>query len=239
MSLRLFTSVVFLIVLAGAAGAAWADSFESPSAIRAAVQAAAERQMAPAKDQTFEIDIGEIDSRIHLAACPALVVDIPPANTSLLSARISCRQPFWTLYVPVQVRAWGLAVVASTNLAPGKTLTAADLTMARLDVLATNGAYLTDPRQAEGMILRANVRSGAPILTPLLELPVLVHRGDTVVLTLLDSAMTIRTSVIAMEDGRAGDRILVENPDSKKTVRAAVTDSGAVIIRLDQARENY
>ena len=111
--------------------------------------------------------------------------------------------------------------------------------MAQLDILATNGAYLTDPRQAEGMILRANVRAGAPILTPLLDLPVVVHRGDTVVLTLLDSVITIRADVIAMEDGRVGDRITVENPDSKKTIRAAVVNSGAVEICFDQARENY
>jgi len=239
MLLRLLTSVTFTAILIGLSSPATADSFESPGAIRAAVRAAAERQVALAKDQTFDIDIGEIDSRLRLAACPSLAVDIPPATTSFLSARVSCQQPFWTLYVPMRLHAWGKAVVAATNLAPGKALTAADLTMARLDLLATNGAYLTDPRQAEGMILRANLNAGAPVLTPLLELPILVHRGDTIVLTLFDNAMTIRTGVIAMEDGRAGDRILVENADSKKTVRAAVADSGTVVIRLDRTRENY
>ena len=235
----LLTILAFLIVSGWPGAAVWAGSFEHPDAIRAAVQAAAERQAAPAKDQTIEIEVGDIDLRIHVAACPALDVDLPAPNAPLLSARVSCREPFWTLYVPVRVHAWGRAVVAATNLAPGTRLTAADVTVAQLDILATNGAYLTDPRQAEGMILRANVRAGAPILTPLLDLPVVVHRGDTVVLTLLDSVITIRADVIAMEDGRVGDHITVENPDSKKTIRAAVVNSGAVEIRFDQARENY
>jgi flagellar basal body P-ring formation protein FlgA len=239
MLLRLLTCLTFSMVLTANAEAGGTVSFESPAAIRAAVQAAAEQQIAPPKDQTIEIEIGEIDSRIHLATCQALEVEMPQANTPFMSARVSCRTPFWTLYVPVRVHAWGSAVVAATNLAPGTKLTASDLAMARIDILATNGAYLTDPSQADGMILRTNVRAGAPILTPLLDRPVIVHRGDTVVLTLFDGVVTIRASVIAMEDGRSGDRILVENPDSKKTVRAAVADSGGVEMRLDQARENF
>lgn len=235
----LLTILAFVAVSAWQITAVWAGSFERPEAIRAAVQAAAERVAAPARDQTLEIEVGDIDSRIRVAECPALEVDIPAANAPLLSARVSCREPFWTLYVPVRVHAWSQAVVATTNLAPGTRLSAADLTMARLDILTTNGAYLTDPQQAEGMILRANIRAGAPILTALLDLPVVVHRGDTVVLTLFDSVVTIRTDVIAMEDGRVGDHITVQNPDSKKTIRAAVVNPGAVEIRFDQGRENY
>ncbi|MGH6980152.1 MAG: flagellar basal body P-ring formation chaperone FlgA [Stellaceae bacterium] len=239
MSLRSLTCLTFLVVLAGFSAAASADSWESPDAIRAAIQAAADRQIVPAKDQTLQIEIGEIDQRIHLAPCAAPDVEIPNATAPSLSARVSCRSPSWTLYVPLRLHAWGPAVVAATNLAPGTRLTAADLTLARLDTIQTNGAYLTDLRQAEGMILRTNIRAGAPILSALLERPVVVHRGDTVVLTLFDTAITIRSSVVAMEDGRAGDRILVQNPDSKKTVRAAVADAGAVEIHFDQARENY
>jgi flagella basal body P-ring formation protein FlgA len=239
MLLRSLTCLAISMILIGATGAVWAGSWEDPNAIRAAVQATAEQQIAPSAGQTLQIEIGEIDARIHLNACSQLDVEIPNASAPMLSARVSCRDPFWTLYVPIRVHAWGQAVVAATNLAPGSRLTAADLSMARLDIMTTNGAYLTDPRQAEGMILRTNVRSGAPILTALLERPVAVHRGDTVVLTLYDSTITIRVSAIAMEDGRVGDRILVENPDSKKTVRAAVADSGAVEMHFDQVRENY
>lgn len=239
MLLRSLTCLTFLAVLAGFSASAPAESLESPDAIRAAIQEAADRQIVPGKDQTLQLEIGDIDQRIRLPHCPAPEVDIPSTTAPFMSARVSCHTPFWTLYVPLKLHAWGLAVVAAANLAPGTRLTASDLTMQRLDTVATSGAYLTDPRQAEGMILRANIRAGAPILTALLDRPVIVHRGDTVVLTLFDSAMTIRSSVVAMEDGRAGDRILVENPESKKTVRAAVADSGAVEIHFDQARENY
>jgi len=235
----LLTILAFLIATGWSTTTVWAGSFERPEAIRKAVQAAAEQVAAPTPDQTLQIEVGDIDSRIRVAECPALEVEIPTVNAPLLSARVSCREPFWTLYVPVRVHAWGRAVVAAANLAPGTRLSAADLTVAQLDILTTNGAYLTDPQQAEGMILRSNIRAGAPIVTALLDLPVVVHRGDTVVLTLLDSTITIRSDVIAMEDGRVGDHITVQNPDSKKVIRAAVVNAGAVEIRFDQGRENY
>lgn len=231
---------IFAVFLFSASASAQirADIFESPAAIRSAVQTAAERQLHAGKDETLELEVGEVDSRLRLAVCAQPEVTIPPATAVLLAAQVTCRQPFWTLYVPIRVHAWRKAVVAAANLAPGTKLTAGDVTLARLDVLATSGAYITDPEQAEGMILRTNVRAGAPILTPYLERPVLVHRGDTVVLTLLDSVMTIRTTAVAMEDGRLGDHITVENAESKKMLRAAVADPGAVEMRFDDTREN-
>jgi flagella basal body P-ring formation protein FlgA len=44
--------------------------------------------------------------------------------------------------------------------------------------------------------------------------------------------MTIRTPVLALEDGRVGDNIEVENPDSKKTLRATVLDNGNVEMKF-------
>lgn len=235
---RSLTIFAIFLFLASVPRAGLADSFESAAAIRAAVQAAAERQLEPGQGGTFEFDVGDVDSRLRLAACPELAVTMPPPTSAFLAAQVTCRQPFWTLYVTVRVHAWDRAVVAAANLAPGTKLTAGDLTLSRVDTLATSAAYMTDPAQAEGMILRANVRAGAPILTQLLERPLMVHRGDTVVLTLFDSAMTIRTTAVAMEDGREGDHITVENADSKKMFRAAVADPGAVEMRFDATAGN-
>jgi flagella basal body P-ring formation protein FlgA len=52
------------------------------------------------------------------------------------------------------------------------------------------------------------------------------------VLTLTDTEMTIKTTALAMEDGRVGDSIAVQNPDSQKTLRATVARDGGVEIRF-------
>jgi flagellar basal body P-ring formation protein FlgA len=229
MLLRLLSCSALTIGMAGVAAICCrAADLQDPAMIRAAVQSAAAAQIAIARSGNVEIEVGEIDSRLHFPACPALDVAVPTVDAAALTARVSCAQPPWTLYVPVHIRAWGQAVVAATNLAPNTKLSATDLTLARVDVFTTNGAYLTDPSQAEGKILRANIRAGSPIMTSLLDLPVIVRRGQSVLLSLSDSAINIKTNVVAMEDGRAGDSILVQNPDSKKTVRATISDAGTV-----------
>ncbi|MGH6989197.1 MAG: flagellar basal body P-ring formation chaperone FlgA [Stellaceae bacterium] len=218
-----------------AGASSWAAGFEAPQAIRNAIHAAATDAIATAKGARLDIHVGAIDPRIHLPKCPRLEVSVPNAPAPALTARVRCNAPFWTLYVPLRVAAWGRVVVAAVNLAPGTTLGAEDLALARVDLMATDGGYLTDPATAEGRVLRANVRAGAPIPADLLAQPVIVHRGETIVLTLQDRALTIRTNVVALQDGHAGESILVQNPESRKDLRATVAGSGGVELRLGDA----
>jgi flagella basal body P-ring formation protein FlgA len=73
---------------------------------------------------------------------------------------------------------------------------------------------------------------GSPILSPLLDLPVTVHRGQKIVMTLTDPMMTIKTTGLALQDGRVGDTIEVQNPESQKTFRATVADDGGVELKF-------
>lgn len=179
-----------------------------------------------------EVEVGAIDPRLRLAACDNIQVDLPPTNAAMITAKVSCPGPAWSIYVPLHLHAWVDAVVAATNLAPNTTLTEAELTRGRADAFASNAGLVTDPRQVEGKILRAGVIAGAPILAPLLDLPIAVHRGQKVVLTLSDPVMTIKATATALEDGRVGDSISVENSESQKTLRATVARDGGVEIRF-------
>ena len=149
-----------------------------------------------------------------------------------MTAKVECRAPSWTLYVPIRLHAWVEAVVASINLTPNTKLAASDLTRGRIDMFANSGGVLTEAAQAEGKILRVGLLAGSPILSPFLEFPIVVHRGQKVLLTLSASTMTIKAPARALEDGRTGDSIEVENPDSKKTMRATVLDDGSVEMKF-------
>jgi flagella basal body P-ring formation protein FlgA len=149
-----------------------------------------------------------------------------------MTAKAECSSPSWTIYVPVRLRAWVDAVVAAVNLAPNTKLSGDHLTRGRVDAFSSNGGLLTDAAQAEGKILRVGVLAGASITAPFLEMPVVVRRGQKVLLTLSASTMTIRTTALALEDGRAGDSIAVENPDTRKTLHATVADNGTVEMKF-------
>ncbi len=213
-----------------AAGTADAET-QDLAQIRAAVEAAVTPRLA-AKDASIEISVGTIDPRLQFPACPSLDVTLPPTNTASMTAKVSCDLPRWTFYVPVRVHAWAEAVVAAANLPANRALARSDLARGKVDIFAASGGIVTDPKQAEGKILRTGLFVGAPILSTMLDQPISVRRGQRVVLTASDGTMVVKTAAIALEDGRIGDNIPVQNPDSQKTVNATVTRDGGVEIKF-------
>jgi flagella basal body P-ring formation protein FlgA len=209
-----------------------AGEIQDQGAIRAAIEAAIAPRMAAMQDTRGEVEVGTIDSRLRLPACNNINVDLPPTNSAMMTAKVVCQTPSWTLYVPIRLHAWVDAVVAAANLAPNTKLTGALLTHGRADAFAGIGGLITDPRQVDGKILRIGLMAGAPILSPQLDLPIAVHRGQKVMLTLTDPEMTIKTTATALDDGRVGDTIAVENVDSQKTLRATVARDGGVEIKF-------
>lgn len=222
---------MFAISLAAPVSRA-AGETESPESIRSAIATAVEPRLGTLSGTNVEVAVGAIDSRLRLPACPALEVTLPRVNAAIMTAKVECRAPSWTLYVPIRLHAWVEAVVASINLTPNTKLAASDLTRGRIDMFANSAGVLTEAAQAEGKILRVGLLAGSPILSPFLEFPVVVHRGQKVLLTLSASTMTIKAPALALEDGRTGDSIEVENPDSKKTMRATVLDDGSVEMKF-------
>jgi flagella basal body P-ring formation protein FlgA len=213
-------------------GAASGQEIEDQAAIRMAVEAAISPRLTAIAGASGDAEVGTIDSRLRLAACPNIAVELPPANAATMTAKVSCSEPDWTLYVPVHLHAWVNAVVAATNLAPNTTLTESQLTSSRVDQLAGSTGLITDPHQVEGKVLRAGLMAGSPILLSQLDLPIAVHRGQNVILTLSDPTMMLKTTALAMEDGRVGDSIRVQNSESQKTLRATVARDGGVEIKF-------
>lgn len=205
-------------------------TIETPDAIRAAIADVLKPRLNTVGDASF--DIGALDARLRLPPCTALDVGIPTAVGPSMTAKVECPSPNWTIYVPVRVHAWTEAVVAATNLAPNTRLTASELTEGRVDMFGASGGLITDATVAEGKILRTGLVAGSPVLQTLLDEPMVVRRGERLILTLTDGSMEIRDSVVALEDGRIGDTISMKNQESDKTIRATVTGSGAAEIKF-------
>jgi flagella basal body P-ring formation protein FlgA len=222
-------SALLAVGCLGGGGSPTAAEIESPAAIRAAVRDAIAPRLVAIRDATVEIEVGVVDQRLQLPSCPGLNVMLPSTNAAAMTARVECDTPNWAIYVPVRLHAWVDAVVAGATLTPNTKLAAEQLSRGRVDMFSsTSGGVVRDPAQAEGKILRVGLLAGAPILSPFLEMPIVVHRGQKVLLTLSDSAMIIEATAVALEDGRVGETIAIENPDSKKTMHATVTKDGSV-----------
>jgi flagella basal body P-ring formation protein FlgA len=220
------------ILLIARSSGAWAEEIQDQAAIRATIEAAITPRFSANHGASGVVEVGAIDSRLHLAPCSNINVDVPPANAAVMTAKVSCDTPSWTIYVPVRLHLWVDAVVAATNLPPNTTLTSAELTHGKVDAFASNAGVVSDIREVTGKILRTGLIAGAPILSPQLDLPIAVHRGQKVMLTLTDRDMTIKATALALEDGRIGDSISVQNAESQKTLRATVARDGGVEINF-------
>ena len=222
--------IALLILLLTAALPLNAAERETPAAIHSAIEAALQPRLVALKGATAEI--GAIDPRLQLPVCPALAVGLPAALAPAMTAKVACLSPDWTIYVPIRLNAWVEAVIAATSLTPNTTLTADNLTRGRVDMFASPGELLTGTAQAEGRILQVGLLAGAPILKSFLRTPLVVHRGEKVLLTLTDGAMVVRDTAVALNDGRIGDSIAVRNPESGKIVQATVAKDGTVAVRF-------
>ncbi|MGH6969053.1 MAG: flagellar basal body P-ring formation chaperone FlgA, partial [Stellaceae bacterium] len=208
------------------------QGFADPVVIRAAVASAVQAAAPRLPGTTLEADVATLDRAIHLPACPALATDVPPLAGSFVTVKVSCPAPAWTIYVPVRLHQWRQVVVAAAALPPNRPLTASDLTLARIDAATLPSAPVDTVAEAVGKLLRTSVPAASPILAAQLEAPILVHRDQRVLVTLHDSGITVKTTVIAEQDGRAGDVIALRNPSSQKVIHATVTTDGEVKMHL-------
>ena len=155
-----------ILLFAKASGSS-AGEIQDQASIRSAIEASIAPRLAAMPDTQGQVEVGTIDSRLRLPACSNIDVDLPSTNSAMMTAKVTCPMPSWTLYVPLRLHAWVQAVVAAANLAPNTTLTSAQLTRGRADAFAGNGGLITDPRQIEGKILRVGLMAGSPILSPM------------------------------------------------------------------------
>ena len=92
----------------------------------------------------------------------------------------------------------------------------------------TQTGFHTNWEELRGKVARGYIRPDSLIGIQNSEKPVEILQGQMVDLRHVSSQMTISARMKALENGRFGNWIRVENPTSKKVVRARVTAPGQV-----------
>ncbi|KAF0240206.1 MAG: flagella basal body P-ring formation protein [Planctomycetota bacterium] len=123
------------------------------------------------------------------------------------------------------VRGTRRGVVARRAMRAGHRVVSTDVAIA--DVSAGEAGVFAEEMDVIGRVMASDVAENAAIVAEALRAGPLVLRGDEVVVTSGGGRAAARRTVVAMEEGRAGDVIRVKNPDSKKEFRIRVTGPGA------------
>ncbi len=225
---------VGLLALAAASPAA--AERQSPETIREAAEAFLTAELEDAFDEV-RVEARGVDSRLNLDRCDGELQAFVPHGRSAQRAStvgVECSGDApWTVYVRMEVEARAEMVVAQRSVRRGHRLSAGDLTLAPRDARRIRGDFYRDPERLIGQEARRGLREGQPVTGNDVQPPMLVQRGDRVdIVAGGNNSLRISGGGRALERGREGDRIRVENLDSGREIQAQVVDEGRVRVGL-------
>lgn len=202
-------------VTAAAASPAWLQDQLGP-ALQETITQAVMQAMPPAANTPaprVEVQLGTIDERIKLAPCTKITPYWPAGQRVLGLARLGLRctegAVRWNVFLPVKIRVWGQALVATSALPFGTTLAAEHLRRAEVDLLARRDAAVTDATWALGRQLAAPLAPGQALRLDDLKLRQWVRPGDTVRLLARGDSFSIGTEAQALAPALEGQAVRV------------------------------
>lgn len=164
-----------------------------------------------------EILVGEPDPRLKLAPCVRFEPFVPNGARLLGKTMLGVRcveGANWSTYLPVQIKLYVSALVATRALKPGDPVTPEDVRTERLD-LGTHPRLITDSAQLAGKILARPTLAGQPLSRDMLRAPIVLHAGDTVRLVYTGPGFALAAEGKATAQAAAGERVAVRTESGK------------------------
>jgi len=192
----------------------------------AGVQAGAQAA-SPFGAPRFEISVGQLDARLRLAPCQHIEPYVPDGMRLWGKSRIGlrCTQGAvkWNVYLPITVKVFGTALVATGSAAAGSVLSAADLTQAEVDLAEDASAPLADPGLAVGRTLARALKPGQSLRQAHLKARQWFAAGDTVTVSAQGNGFSVASEAQALNNGIEGQPVRLR------------TESGRVLTGLPVA----
>jgi flagellar basal body P-ring formation protein FlgA len=122
--------------------------------------------------------------------------------------------------------------VLAHRVAAGEVLTAGDLRWITVRGQTLQKNSILSPEDLVGLTPKRTLRPGVPISTADVRRPVMVTKGEIVVIALQTPQMQLSARGQALNSGSKGDAIRVANSQSRQIVEAVVTGPGQVAVGI-------
>lgn len=236
MGYRLFFCCIFLLFTA----TTQAEEIESPEALRSQVEAylqdmLADEYMGVASDD-IEIAVSNLDARLRLSKCASPLrqeITSPRPYGSNVSVKVNCDAPNrWTIYVPARVDTFAEVAVVARSMDRGALLTQNDVVLRRMSTSQGGYGLVLDAQQVIGKELKRRLEAGDPVRLSHIKAPLVIRKGDRVVLEASTSGISVVTTGTALANGEVGEQIKVRNEKSDRIVDAEVVAPGKAKVAL-------
>ena len=151
---------------------------------------------------------GQLDPRLKLAPCQRVDVYLPPNQRVWGRSRVGLRclegAVAWNVYLPLNIKVFAPALVASQALAAGTVLQAEHLQPAEVDWAAAESPVVALPAAALGRTLAHGLAAGAALREADLRKRQWFAVGDTVRVLAVGKGFTVAGEGVALTPGLEG-----------------------------------
>jgi flagella basal body P-ring formation protein FlgA len=184
------------------------------------------RQLALAGSQTaqpgaprIEVQVGQLDPRLRLAPCQQVQPYVPEGTRLWGKSRIGLRclqgTTKWNVYLPITVKVFGTALTATSGVAAGSVLTAADLVTAEIDLAEDNAAPITRTELAVGRTLARSLQPGQGLRQSHLKARQWFAAGETVTVLAQGDGFSVAGEAQALNPGIEGQPVRVRTESGR------------------------
>jgi flagella basal body P-ring formation protein FlgA len=232
-AMRTPTPLICAVALAALAAVAHVDAaaMADATAISNAAENAVRASAGPSASQLL-LQPAPLDPRLRVAGCDRpLTAFLTDTNALHYQTTVGVRcegSVRWTIYTTIRVETQAVVLVARRALQRDDELSAADFRLETRRVPGLLSAYVVDSTALKGQRLRRPLSADDPLSFDALVPANLIHRGQTVVLIAHAGGIEVRMNGVALADGRASERIRVQNTSSQRVVEGIVRSDSEV-----------
>jgi len=182
-----------------------------------------------------EVSIGQLDPRLRLAPCSHIEPYLGEGTRLWGKTRIGlrCTQGAvkWNVYLPVTVKVFGTALVATNGISAGTVLAAADLASGEVDLAEDNSAAVASAELAVGRTLARPLKPGQSLRQTHLKARQWFAAGETVTVVAQGDGFSVAGEAQALSNGVEGQvvrvrmesgRVLTGQPVGERKVELAL-----------------
>jgi flagella basal body P-ring formation protein FlgA len=211
---RIFRAYAAMLTIASCAAclpaAAQTAARQDHGALREAVSRFLQVQAGGLPGQ-IRIEVGAIDPRLNLGACPNPEAFLPPGSKAWgkTSVGVRCIAPAWNIYVSANVHVEDDYLAVAMPLVQGQTIGAQDVARVRGDLTLLPPGILTDPSQAVGQTATRSLPVGTPLRADALRAKQAVTQGQVVRLLAGGAGFTVSGEGRALANAADGQTLQV------------------------------
>lgn len=214
------------------------SEIQSLEAIAAAVETFAKAQHAHNNDVT--VSVRSLDSRLRLAKCnEPLQTNWSPGSRPLgrVTAQVACVSPKpWRIHVNASVTMKGTVWTLARGVRRGDSLSMALVEQQEITLGSNNtglrslGTPVLDIKPWLGFEFQQAVGTGKVLSEGMLKPPILISKGDAVVIRHIATGLELQTRGVALKDAYAQEQTQVRNTSSGKVIDVVAVRPGVVEI---------